>query len=213
MPAVQAKRGRPRKPREPKGPVPHDRREFADRLQAIMVAIEIEDLTDDVQLHLQKMLRRYDLLRATDAKRFPAKGAEQVTLLLRTVFESKNGAAALTLPILRAVLSCMRPAWVERGLEWIETFDDIDLVGLHSTLRELGVDDQFDRVLLKRLTDLLGPPVSAPQKQQPARRSTLRKPRRSAVQLARMAAQVGARRRPIDPARAFAFPNDDLCGR
>jgi hypothetical protein len=116
--------GRPPKPPELTiGEPHHERREFADRLQAIIDAVEIGDLSKDVRLFLQKKLRRHDLLRSVDAKRFPAKGDERVTILLRTVFESSNGAAALTVSILRAVSNCMEPRWVDQGLAWIEFFD------------------------------------------------------------------------------------------
>ena len=77
--------GRPPKTEEPKGPELYERREYRDRLQIIVDALEIDKLSKDVRLYLQMLLRRYDLLRATDAKRFPAKGEEQVTLLLRAV--------------------------------------------------------------------------------------------------------------------------------
>jgi hypothetical protein len=51
------------------------------------------------------------------------------------IFESANGSAALTLPILRAVAACMHPVWVEKGLALIEALDHVDLVGLNDTLR------------------------------------------------------------------------------
>src|ERR1700686_4807523 len=123
--------GRPPKPPELTIAEPYERQEFADRLQAIVDALEIGDLPKDVRLFLQKKLRRCDILRSVDARRFPAKGEEQVTVLLRTVFESAgNGAAALTVPVLRAVSNCMEPMWVERGLAWIEFFDSVGLVEL-----------------------------------------------------------------------------------
>src|ERR1700688_1896626 len=75
-------------------------------------------------------------------KRFPAKGDELVTILLRTVFESSNGGAALTLPILRAVSYCMESRWVDRGLEWIEFFDTINLLELQEQIRALDFCDE-----------------------------------------------------------------------
>jgi len=122
-------------------------------------------------------LCRCDRLRSIDAKRFPAKGEEQITILLRTVFESSNGATALTSPILRAVSICMLPQWVDRGLEWIEAFDRIDLVGLRATLSELGLEDQLDRVLRRKLEEILGAPKAAAiQKKPPARPKAARPP-------------------------------------
>ncbi|WP_024519392.1 hypothetical protein [Bradyrhizobium sp. Tv2a-2] len=158
--------GRPRSPREPSPPEPHDRPEFASRLQVILDAIEIGDLPKDVRLHLQMVLRRCDLFRTIDAKRFPEKGEEKVTLLLRTIAESTNGPTALTEPILRSVSSCMKPSWVDRGLEWIEAFDSVDLVGLQATLADLGIEDQLTRVLRRKLLEILGPPVAPKPKPQ-----------------------------------------------
>ena len=175
MPTAKGKPiGRPPKPEEPKGPELYERREYRDRLQVIVDALEIGDLAKDVRLYLQKILRRCDLLRSTDAKRFPTTGEEAVTLLLRTVFETTNGAKALTLPILKAVSTCLHPVWVAKGLALLETFDRVDLVGLHATLTDLGLADQLDRALFKKLADILGPPVlPAPPKQKPpAKRKT-----------------------------------------
>jgi hypothetical protein len=67
-----------------------------------------------------------------------------------------------TLPILRAVNGCMRPVWVDKGLAHIEAYDAIDLVGLHDQLRGLGLADQFERVVHRRLTEILGPPIVPP---------------------------------------------------
>jgi hypothetical protein len=148
--------GRPPTPREPDAPEPHEAREYADRLQALVDALEVGELAKDVRLYLQRTLRRCDLLRSIDADRFPTKGDERVTVLLRAVFESTNGAPALTVPILRAVSSCMEPAWVEKGLAFIEAFDFIDLAALWSTLGDLGLVDQFDRALRRKLEGILG---------------------------------------------------------
>jgi len=167
--------GRPPNPPAPTVPEPYDRPEYAERLQAIVDALEIGDLAKDVKLYCQKILRRCDLLRATDVKRFPAKGEEQVTLLLRVVFESTNGAAALRLPILRAVNTCLHPVFVARGLALLEAFDQIDLVGLHATVTDLGLADQMDRALRHKLVQILGPPVMTVLPKKPsARRSTVR---------------------------------------
>jgi hypothetical protein len=194
--------GRPPKPDEPKGPELYERREYRDRLQVIVDALEIDKLSKDVRLYLQMLLRRYDLLRATDAKRFPAKGEEQVTLLLRAVFESTNGASALTLPILQAVSRCLNPVWVSKGLGLLDALDKVDLVGLHATLCDLGLSDQLDRALFKKLRDLLGPPVlPAPQKQKPPARRKAERPEWASE---RTWSDVLAlrKRKPKQPARA-----------
>jgi hypothetical protein len=141
---MPSKRGRPPNPQEPNGSEPHDRPEFATRVQSIIDALEIGDLARDVRLYLQMLLRRGDLLRATDAKRFPETGSECVTLLLRTIAESSNGTTALTLPILRAVSSCMDPRFTDRGLLWIEFFDTVRLVELLEQIRALDFCSDAD---------------------------------------------------------------------
>jgi hypothetical protein len=134
-------------------------------VQSILDAVEIDDVPRDVRLHLQAVLRRHDCLRALDPKRFPAKGEGDVTLLLRTIVESTNGTAALTLPIIMAVCVNMKSAWTDLGLRWLEAFDQIDLVGLHATLVGLGLEDQLARVLRGKLEGILGPPMAPKQKQ------------------------------------------------
>jgi hypothetical protein len=140
--------GRPRSPEEfgPPRPQPHERNEYFRRLEVLLVSLEIPSLGRDERLYLQRIMCRLDFLRSVDAKRFAETGEERVTLLLRTVFESSNGAPVLTLPILSAVGDYMNPVWTDRGLVWIETFDNIALVALQATLVELGLEDQFDRV-------------------------------------------------------------------
>jgi hypothetical protein len=184
MNVTAKRRGRPPRPPEPRTPEPHERQEFADRLQAILGALEIGDLAKEVRLYLQKMLRRLDLLRAVDAKRFPTKGDEEVTLLLRTVFESSNGAAALTLPILRAVSSCMHARWTGQGLAWIEAFDAIDLRAILLQARELDIfrdeedlEHHLSIGIRNRLRKILGPEVvPQPKPQKPPARPKLARP-------------------------------------
>jgi hypothetical protein len=162
-------------------PLQHERQEFVDRLQAIIDALEIGDLPKDVRLFLQKKLRRHDFLRSVDAKRFHAKGEEEVTLLLRTVFESSNGPAALTSPILQAVSSCMEPRWVDQALAWIEFFDSVGLVGLLEQIRALDFCDEGDlethlrEAIRRRLVRRFGAPkIAAPKK--PAARPKMSRP-------------------------------------
>jgi hypothetical protein len=153
--------GRPRNPPPPQGPEPNERPEYVARLQTILDALEIGDLTKEVRLYLQKTLRRCDLVRSISLAPAP-KGEERITVLLRTVYESSNGHAALTLPILDAVSNCTHQIWVDKGLAWIEAFDRIDLVGLHATLTELGLADQLGRALHVKLEGIIGPPTVEP---------------------------------------------------
>jgi hypothetical protein len=164
--------GRPRAPEAfgPPRPEPYDRREYRARLQAILDAIEIPDLDIEVRRYLQRTLRMYDVLRTHDPRRFTIPGEEVVILRLRVVFESTNGAAALTLPILRAVSGCMSDAWVAQGLRLIEAYDEINLVALHAQLLDLGLEDQLERVIRARLTAILD--LRPPKPEEKPRRGT-----------------------------------------
>jgi hypothetical protein len=59
-------------------------------------------------------------------------GEGHVVLLLRTLMESAGNRMALVEPIIRAVSNVMlaRPDWPNKGLEWLEAFDAIDLCDL-----------------------------------------------------------------------------------
>jgi hypothetical protein len=150
--------GRPRTPEAfgPPKPEPHHRQEYWKRLDAILDAMEIVELDRDARLFLQRIIRTHDALRAFDPNRFTSRGEDDVVVILRVVAESSNGPAALTLPILRAVSGCMQDAWI--GLRLIEAYDAIDLVGLHATLRDLGLEDQLERALRRKLEAILGRP-------------------------------------------------------
>ncbi|MCP3475638.1 hypothetical protein NLM33_35790 [Bradyrhizobium sp. CCGUVB1N3] len=61
----------------------------------------------------------------------------------------------------------MSPVWTDKGLAWIESFDNIDLVRLHATLVELGLEDRLERVIRRRLVEILGSPVPILPKPKP----------------------------------------------
>jgi hypothetical protein len=60
------------------------------------------------------------------------RGEGHVIMLLRTLMESENNRMALVEPVIRAVSNVMlaRPDWPNKGLEWLEAFDKIDLCDL-----------------------------------------------------------------------------------
>lgn len=57
------------------------------------------------------------------------RGEGHVVMLLRTLMESAGNRMALVEPVIRAVSNVMlaRPDWPNKGLEWLEAFDRIDL--------------------------------------------------------------------------------------
>jgi hypothetical protein len=153
--------GRPRNPETfgPAKPRKHESEEYWRRMQGILHAVEVDDIARDVRIYMQGVLRRCDILRKADAKRFRVKGEERVILLLRTIVESANGPQALTLPIVVAVDAFMKTPWADLGLRWLEALDQVDLLATHKTLADLGLEDQFERVLRRKLEAILGPPV------------------------------------------------------
>ena len=69
-------------------------------------------------------------------------------MLLRSIFETTNGIAALTLPVMNGVSSVLHyDAWKNRGLELLEAMDRVPLLEIHATLqgrprRAVGQGDQ-----------------------------------------------------------------------
>jgi hypothetical protein len=160
-------RGRPRAPEEfgPPKPEPHQRKVFVTRLRCIQDALEIPDLGRDERMFLQRILWRSDCLCSFDPKRFTDRGDARIILLLRSIAETTNGTEALTLPIMRAVYSCLHDAWTDRGLAWLEALDGVPLLGILRTLTDLGLQDRLEDALRWKLTQILGSPF----KPQPAK--------------------------------------------
>jgi hypothetical protein len=82
-------------------------------------------------------------------------GNEHLILLLRTIVESDGNQTALVEPVIWAVSDIIRghPEWTDRGLEWLEAFDTIDLCHLlavaranrASVPRRASIASKFDR--------------------------------------------------------------------
>jgi hypothetical protein len=172
-------RGRPRSPEEfgPPKPQPHQRKEFVTRLQAILNALELPDLGRDERMYLQRTLWRADSLCNFDPKRFTIRGEDRVILLLRSIAETTNGAEALTLPIMKAVSSCLYDAWTDRGLAWLEALDRVPLLEILRMLSDLGLHDHFEDTLRWKLTKILGSPFAPlPAKQKAPARKMVKPP-------------------------------------
>ena len=120
-------------------------------------------------MYCQRILWRTDWLRNLDPKRFPAGSEDRVIILLRSIFETANGADALTLPILKAVSGCMYDGWTDRGLAWLEAMDRVPLLEIQITLHRLGLDETLDKAITFRLTQILGSPFTPSAKPEGAR--------------------------------------------
>jgi hypothetical protein len=125
-----------------------------------LLPTEISELGRDERMYCQRILWRADWLRSLDPKRFPAGGGDRVIILLRSIFETANGADALTLPILKAVSGCMYDGWTDRGLAWLEAMDRVPLLEIQTTLQGLGLDETLDKAIRFRLTQILGSPFA-----------------------------------------------------
>ncbi|MGX9431760.1 hypothetical protein [Bradyrhizobium sp. LeoA1S1] len=156
------------RPRSPVAPVQEaqDAPELVEKLQGILDAMEIGPLPEDVASFLRFRMLRNDRVHAIDAKLFPSTGTDHVVTLVRSIAESSNGEAALTVPILHAVSGCAEPRWVERGSEWLEALDGIDLLGLEASIRALDIADDISLALkaaiYRRLHRKLGSPNPPP---------------------------------------------------
>jgi hypothetical protein len=66
-------------------------------------------------------------------------GEEHLTLVLRTILESEGNRDALFEPIISGVSSAIifNPEHVEKGLAWIEAFDQVPLRRIFDLMREL----------------------------------------------------------------------------
>jgi hypothetical protein len=144
----------------------------AKALERLLEALEAPPVDEAARAKLAKMLDRH--------------GAPHVTLLIRTIIESEGNAAALVEPVISAVSSVMvfHPEWANRGLAWIEAFDNVPLAALLQTMQDLDLDlfrpstigHYLFLVLRRRLAKVFDPPTAP--KVKPARKVyTYRRPR------------------------------------
>ena len=106
----------------------------ADQLHAILDALDIR-LIGCTETRREHETTASEVLR----KMIAVHGAEHVTLVLRTIRESRGNERALTDPIINAVsaVALAFPAWPATGLRWIEAFDQVPLVELYAKARPL----------------------------------------------------------------------------
>jgi hypothetical protein len=88
-------------------------------------------------------------------------GEQHFIMVVRTVIETEGNARAMVAPVLLAVSDVLRafPAWGNRGLEWLEAFDAIDLAAMLRLARPLcNVSKQKPRAAIGgMLVQLLRP--------------------------------------------------------
>lgn len=141
-------------------PDPWDNAKTAAEVRAVLGAFDdVPPIDDAVRLTLQRQFYRRE-------KYFGGDRGE-TTLLIRTILESTNGPEALVEPIVSSVSSCMKPQWTSKGLAWIEAFDQIPLLSLRGSLRDLfgekDVRQHLETVIRRKLYAILEPAQTKPQ--------------------------------------------------
>lgn len=85
------------------------------------------------------------------------RGEGHLVLLLRTIMESENNRMALVEPVLWGVSDVMiaNPCWPDRGLEWLDAFDTIDLCAIWGDAKCANGAPPERHGISARITELL----------------------------------------------------------
>jgi len=136
---------------------------FAAEVRGILDAIEAPPADGDVITKFQKILYW--------ARLFNEDSRGQIVLACRCILESEGNQDAFRQPFVSAVLSSVGK-FADRGLELVEAFDQIDLVGILEQMRALEFFYQSDvpsalaSIVRNKLRRILSPsqpePVKAP---------------------------------------------------
>jgi hypothetical protein len=142
-------------------------RDAAARVDRLLVTLEVPPVDEAARARLARLLDRH--------------GAQHVTLCIRTITESEGNANALVEPVISAVSSLMIfcPEWANRGLAWIEAFDNVPLMAVLQSMVDLDlfrpstIGHYYFMVLRRRLAKVFEPPTAPKVKPpRPASRST-----------------------------------------
>ena len=96
------------------------------------------------------------------ARLIRSRGVEHVTIALRTIVESEGNEGELVSDTIGAVSDVIRahPRWVGLGLQWLETFDAIDLAAIRRTAKVANVQPLrvgIATLIAVELEKILGP--------------------------------------------------------
>jgi hypothetical protein len=142
-----------------------------DAVDAILADLQIAVIpTNQTRGPMQTKARQ--ILRAI----FRDHGEGHLILLLRTITESNGNELALIAPCLLAVSDVMRahPAWPNRGLQWIEAFDNIDLVAMQKTASANRKASPQRGAIATMLYERLAPAFVPPKRVRPPRKPSPR---------------------------------------
>ena len=111
-----------------------------------------------------------------------------MTIVLRTIAESAGNEGELIADVIGAVSDLVRahPRWVNTGLRFIESFDQISLAQVRKTAKSTGVQPLRDAImtlLCVEIEKILGPSKLLPKAPKPVRTKREPKPPRSLTRI------------------------------
>src|ERR1019366_1145209 len=114
-------------------------------------------------------------------------GLPHITIVLRTIIESEGNEGELIADVIGAVSDLVRthPRWVNLGLAFIESFDQISLAQVRKTAKATGAQPLRDAImtlLSVELEQILGP-SKLPKPPRPVRVKLPPKPPRSVTRI------------------------------
>jgi hypothetical protein len=133
--------------------------ELEAEVRGILDAIEAPPVDAEVIFKFQKILHWGRL--------FNEDGRGQIVLTCRCILESEGNQDAFRQPFVSAVLSSVGN-FADRGLELVEAFDQIDLVGILEQMRALefflqkDVVGDLSTIVRNKLRRILSPPQPEP---------------------------------------------------
>jgi hypothetical protein len=108
-----------------------EREAVAKEVQGILDALEVPPVDAQVRYALQKAYYRKN--------QFGGDGRGHIIIAIRCITESAGNENALVEPVASAVLGCLRPELIERGVELIEAFDQLPLLGILERMKGLDL--------------------------------------------------------------------------
>jgi hypothetical protein len=146
--------------------------ELEAEVRDILDAIEAPPADAEVMSTFQKILYR--------RKYFDYDARGQIILTCRCILESEGNEGAFAEPFVSAVHSaCSNKEFADRGLELVEAFDQIDLVGILKTMRALeyfrlnDVRSVVGQIVRNKLRRILSPPPPLPESPRPSKKERL----------------------------------------
>jgi hypothetical protein len=131
----------------------------------LLVALDAPPVSPEALERLQKLIRY--------------RGEQHATLVIRTIIESEGNELALIGPVISAVSDVMarKPDWPNKGVAWIEAFDEMPLLQIVETMRGLEIFREesigtylavsLESRLAKLLTDAPAPEATKPAPKPP----------------------------------------------